>query len=98
MYLNIDTIHYPNNFYLENCKKDSIETHGAALRYVDARIEKLFNMFRRRKDTFVIICSDHGTCYGEDGYYNHRVSNDTVYTIPYKEFILKKEEGYEQNI
>ncbi len=88
MYVNVDTIHYPNNFYLEGVKKDNIETHASALRYVDERVEKLFDIFRKRGETFVILCSDHGTCYGEDGYYSHRVSNETVYTVPYKHFII----------
>ena len=88
MYINIDTIHYPNYFYLEGAKKDSIETHAAALRYVDERIEKLFDIFRRRGKTFVILCSDHGTCYGEDGYQFHCISHEIVYTVPYMHFAL----------
>ncbi len=88
MYVNVDTIHYPNYFYLDNEKRDSVESHSAALRYVDERIEKLFDLFRNRGNAFVILCSDHGTCYGEDGYYSHRVSNETVYTVPYKDFII----------
>lgn len=40
MYINIDTIHYPNHFYIENAKHgDTVETHAAALHYIDARIE-----------------------------------------------------------
>lgn len=40
MYINIDTIHYPNHFYIENAKPgDTVETHAAALHYIDARIE-----------------------------------------------------------
>lgn len=88
MYLNIDTIHYPNYFYLDGEKQDSRQTHGAALRYVDQRIEGLFDVFRKRGKTFVILCSDHGTCYGEDGYYFHNVSHEHVYTVPYKQFFI----------
>lgn len=88
MYLNVDTIHYPNYFYAESEKNDTKETHRAALGYVDQRVENLFNIFRKRGDTFVILCSDHGTCYGEDGYYFHNVSHEVVYTVPYKHFFL----------
>ncbi|PUJ25429.1 hypothetical protein DBP71_26290, partial [Salmonella enterica subsp. enterica serovar 4,[5],12:i:-] len=43
-------------------------SHAAALRYIDARIDGLLNIFRQTGgETFVIVCSDHGTCYGEDG-------------------------------
>ncbi|MBU5225949.1 STM4013/SEN3800 family hydrolase [Clostridium senegalense] len=88
MYVNIDTIHYPNNFYLDGAKQDNKETHAAALKYVDNRIERLFDIFRERGKTFVILCSDHGTCYGEDGYEFHCVSHEIVYTVPYKHFFL----------
>jgi hypothetical protein len=88
MYVNIDSIHYPNNFYLEGAKGDSVHTHAAALRYVDSHIEKLFDLFRARGKTFVIACSDHGSCYGEDGYHFHCLSHEIVYTVPYKHFVL----------
>lgn len=88
MYLNIDSIHYPNAFYLEGAKEDNVATHGAALRYVDGHLEKLFKIFKDRGPTFVIACSDHGSCYGEDGYNFHCLSHEIVYTVPYKHFFL----------
>lgn len=88
MYFNIDSIHYPNYFYVDGAKGDSIHTHAAALRYVDKNIERLFDLFRKRGKTFVIACSDHGSCYGEDGYYFHCLSHEIVYTVPYKHFVL----------
>lgn len=88
MYINIDAIHYPNYFYLDGAKDDNIDTHAAALRYVDSRLPKLFHAFKERNKTFVIACSDHGTCYGEDGYMFHGLNNDIVNTVPYKHFIL----------
>ena len=88
MYINISAIHYPNYFYVEGAKKDSVESHGAALRYVDAQLERLFYAFHEKGDTFVICCSDHGTCYGEDGYLYHGFNHPIVYTVPYKHFIL----------
>ncbi|MGX8796205.1 STM4013/SEN3800 family hydrolase [Fusibacter sp. JL298sf-3] len=88
MYLNIDTIHYPNAFYVEGAREDDKTTHAAALRYVDARIQQLFDLFKARGKTFVIACSDHGSCYGEDGYHFHCHSHDIVSTVPYKHFFL----------
>lgn len=88
LYLNIDSIHYPNYFYVDGAKEDSIHTHAAALQYVDSHIERLFHLFRERGKTFVIACSDHGSCYGEDGYHFHRLSHEIVYTVPYKHFVL----------
>lgn len=89
MFINISAIHYPNYFYSEGVKKDDCSTHGAALRYVDERLEKLFEAFRARNKTFVIACSDHGSCYGEDGYQFHGFNHEVVNTVPYKHFILE---------
>lgn len=90
MYINIDTIYYPNHFYIENAKPgDTVETHAAALHYIDARIEKLFDIFRQTgRETLVILCSDHGTCYGEDGKYFHSFNHPIVNTVPYFHFVL----------
>lgn len=90
MYINFSAIHYPNCHYVEGKKKDDKESHAAALRYVDSQLPRLFEAFRRRSDTLVIALSDHGTCYGEDGYEYHCISHEKVYTVPYKHFILRK--------
>jgi len=90
MYINIDAIHYPNYFYLDGAKIDSIESHAAALRYVDARLPRLFEAFKQRGKTFVIICSDHGSCYPETdgGYMFHGFNHEVTNTVPYKHFFL----------
>ncbi len=90
MYINISAIHYPNYFYIEGSTRDSVEAHGAALRYVDGELGRLFEAFQNIGDTFVICCSDHGTCYGEDGYWYHGFNHPIVGTVPYKHFILRK--------
>lgn len=89
LYLNIDAIHYPNYFYLDGAKEDNLETHAAALRYVDQCLEPLFQAFQKRCPTFVICCSDHGTCYGEDGALFHGINHPAVTAIPYKHFYLQ---------
>lgn len=88
MYINIDAIHYPNYFYLPGEKDDNIRTHAAALRYVDERLSLLFASFAKRGRTFVICCSDHGTCYGEDGKIFHGLNHPVVETVPYKHFFI----------
>ena len=92
LYLNVDAIHYPNYFYLEGAVpngRDSLQSHRAALRYVDTQLGRLFDGWKSlRKDTFVICCSDHGTCYGEDGCWSHGISHPMVNTVPYKHFFL----------
>ncbi len=89
MYLNVCAIHYPNCFYIDGCKNDSIETHRAALRYVDKQLGRLFDTWKeKRGKTFVICLSDHGSCYGEDGFVFHGVNHDIVNTVPYKHFFI----------
>ncbi|MDR1203006.1 MAG: STM4013/SEN3800 family hydrolase [Tannerellaceae bacterium] len=88
MYINFSAIHYPNYYYIDKEKEDSIHTHAAALRYVDSQLPRLFDAFRKRGDALVIAFSDHGTCYGEEGFFNHCVSHEVVYTVPYKHFRL----------
>lgn len=89
MYLNVCAIHYPNNFYLEGEKNDCLESHRAALRYTDEHLGRLFDAWKeKRGDTFVVCFSDHGTCYGEDGYSFHAVNHPAVNTVPYKHFFL----------
>ncbi|WP_067814337.1 STM4013/SEN3800 family hydrolase [Actinomadura kijaniata] len=87
--LNVSALHQPNWFHLDGATRDhgdSRASHAAALRYVDRHLERLFAAVRR--PTFVIICSDHGTAYGEDGHVGHRIGHEVVWTVPYGEFVL----------
>lgn len=93
MYINYCAIHYPNYYYIEGAKKDSLEAHRLALRDVDTQLGRLFAEFQSRNDTFVICLSDHGTCYGEDGVWFHCVNHPIVLTVPYKHFLMKKAQG-----
>ncbi len=88
LFMNISALHQPNCFYLPGATADSIETHAAALRYADSQLAPLFEAFRERGDTFVILCSDHGTTYGEDGYTGHRLAHEQVWNVPYAEFLM----------
>lgn len=90
-YINFSAIHYPNFHYAtdeKNSKKDDLNTHQLALEYVDSTLEPLFNSFKNKGKTFVIVTSDHGTCYGEDGYNFHGINHENVNTVPYKHFFL----------
>lgn len=95
LFINISAFHQPNYFYLDKNKqgkKDTIESHGAALEYVDSQLNRLWDAIKKRNNpTFCILCSDHGTAYGENGYTGHRISDETVWTVPYAEFFLRNE-------
>jgi hypothetical protein len=88
LFLNIAAVHQPNHFYLEGARHDSIASHAAALRYVDAQLPPLFHAASRRAPTLVFLLSDHGTAYGEAGYHGHRLAHPVVWTVPYAEFLL----------
>ena len=91
MYINFTALHYPCHYYVPGEKRDSVRSQGAALRAVDRQLGRLFTAFAQLGQTFVICCSDHGTCYGEDGMWYHGISHPLVYTVPYKHFMLQKE-------
>lgn len=88
LFINVSAIHAPNRVHLPGHDEDSLETHAAALRAVDAALAPLFEACAARAPTFVIVCSDHGTAYGEDGHHGHRVGHEAVWTVPYGHFIV----------
>ncbi|WP_171472111.1 STM4013/SEN3800 family hydrolase [Frigoriglobus tundricola] len=87
-FLNVSAVHQPNRFYLPGAADDTIESHAAALEYADAHLGRLFAGLRTRGPWLVVICSDHGTAYGEDGYTGHRLAHPSVWNVPYAEFVL----------
>ena len=88
LFVNVSALHQPNCGYLPGATEDSAATQAAALAYVDRCLPPLFEVMRRRGPALAVICSDHGTCYGEDGYWGHRVGHPVVWTVPYAEFVL----------
>ncbi|MCU6708266.1 STM4013/SEN3800 family hydrolase [Paenibacillus sp. J5C_2022] len=90
LFMNVSAIHGPNHYFVPGAKEDSVETQRAALRYVDGELGRLFAAMRaRQRPALCLVFSDHGTAYGEDGYYGHRLAHEVVWTVPYREFILK---------
>jgi hypothetical protein len=87
-FVNVAALHQPNYFYLAGARADSVASHAAALRYVDAHLPRLIQALRRGAPVFAILCSDHGTLYGEDGYTGHRVAHPIVTTVPYAEIAI----------
>jgi hypothetical protein len=88
LFLNISALHQPNYFYLQGATEDSPASQQAALTYVDAQLPPLFEAIRAHGPTFAILCADHGTAYGEEGYTGHRLAHPVVWTVPYAEFYL----------
>ncbi len=88
LFINISALHQPNYFYLPGAQTDSLASHAAALEYVDSQLPPLFEALQRRAPTLAILCSDHGTAYGEDGFVGHRLAHSVVWTVPYAEVVL----------
>ena len=88
LFINVSAIHQPNRFYLPGAAEDCLESHAAALEYVDEHVGRLLAGLRQRGPWLAVVCSDHGTAYGEDGYTGHRLAHPVVWEVPYAEFIL----------
>jgi len=89
-FLNVSALHQPNHFYLDDPTGKSGDTrasHAAALRYVDRHVPALFETLGKRGPLFAIICSDHGTLYGDDDYVGHRIAHPHVMNVPYAEVL-----------
>lgn len=51
----------------------------ACLEYADRNLAELLNMF---SPASIIICGDHGDCWGEDGLWEHGISHEMALTVP----------------
>lgn len=88
LFINIAALHQPNYLWTPGAGRDSVEAMSDALAYVDSQLPPLFEALRRRAPSLCVLCSDHGTAFGEDGYQGHRLAHPVVWTVPYAEFVL----------
>ncbi|MBL8956076.1 MAG: STM4013/SEN3800 family hydrolase [Myxococcaceae bacterium] len=87
MFINVSALHQPNCHYVPGATHDTLETHAAALEYVDGQLPPLFEALAARGPSLCIVCSDHGTAYGEDGHVGHRLAHPVVLEVPYAEWV-----------
>jgi arylsulfatase A-like enzyme len=60
------------------------ERQVEALRYLDGVLARLLD--RLPPDTWLIVTSDHGELFGEDGYFGHGpIAHDKVLEVPFLE-------------
>lgn len=88
LFINVSALHQPNCMYLEGAEQDSPESQLEALAYVDSQLHTLLALLQSRADLFAIVCSDHGTAYGESGQVGHRLNHPVVGDVPYADFLL----------
>jgi hypothetical protein len=93
-FLNVAALHQPNHYYGDQghvreggAEGDTRATHAAALRYVDRHVPALLDVLARRGPLFAIVCSDHGTLYGDDDFVGHRIAHPHVMNVPYAEVV-----------
>ncbi len=89
LFINISALHQPNCIFTPGATVDTKQTQAAALAYVDTWLPVLFAAVQRRGPTLVVICSDHGTAYGEEGYVGHRLAHPVVWNVPFAAFVLE---------
>jgi len=93
-FLNIGETHVP--YYFEGApwspqdnpcipfgeNNDAVESRRRqilALEWVDTQLAPLLNAF---SESTVIVCADHGDCWGEDGLWEHGISHPKVLEVP----------------
>ena len=59
--------------------KESRFRQSACLKWVDSRLGPLLDRF---SSGTILICSDHGDCWGEDGLWEHGISHEATLSVP----------------
>lgn len=85
LFMNLSATHPPTTIFVRGAKEESPATQAAALRDLDRHLPLLFDALRARGGAVGIVCSDHGTCFGDDGFTGHRLAHPAVWTVPYAE-------------
>ncbi len=84
--VNVATTHAPTHLHLDGAHRDGVDTQAAALAAADADLGRLLAGLRR--PTLLVVCADHGDCFGEDGRHGHGIAHPLVLTVPYAEVVL----------
>ena len=64
----------------ETCNADeSSRRQLLCLQWIDKKISGLLKLF---SNSTILICSDHGDCWGEDGLWEHGISHEKTLTVP----------------
>jgi hypothetical protein len=72
-----------NDAALAQLRERQIES----LRYIDGVIDRLFNLVP--SNTWIIVTSDHGELFGEDGYFGHGpIAHEKVLEVPFVEGLV----------
>jgi len=71
-------------FFNDDVLLELRERQLIALRYLDGVMARLFDLVP--EDTWIVVTSDHGELFGEDGYFGHGpIAHDKVLEVPFVE-------------
>ncbi|GEM47501.1 STM4013/SEN3800 family hydrolase [Deinococcus cellulosilyticus] len=88
LFLNLSATHKPTHIFHADLQTDSPETQKAALEQAEPHLVRLLEAQQQRGPALVILTSDHGEAFGEDGFHGHRLGHEVVWTVPYAEFVI----------
>lgn len=66
-------------FGSNNSREKSRFRQRKCLEFIDKNIGEILDLF---KNDNIIICSDHGDCWGENGLWEHSIHHEAVVTVP----------------
>jgi hypothetical protein len=66
-------------YQLADRSQECRERQRASLEFID---RKIGDLLRRHMDGTIIICADHGDCWGEDGLWEHAFMHEMTTTVP----------------
>jgi hypothetical protein len=85
LFINAAATHPPTRIFAPGAADESPATQRAALVALDRQLPELLAALRGRGGAVGIVCADHGTCFGEDGFVGHRHAHPLVMNVPYAE-------------
>ncbi len=88
LFINFSACHPPHSIFLDNPCADGLESQTAALASIDAQLPRLFGALTAHRPLLAILCSDHGTTFGEEGFHGHRLGHPHVWNVPYMHALM----------
>ena len=88
LFVNFSACHPPHHFYAATPGSDGFDSQCGALASIDAQFPALVSALTKFRPLLAIVCSDHGTTFGEDGFTGHRLGHPNVWDVPYMHTLL----------
>jgi hypothetical protein len=90
LFINFSACHPPHHFFASETATDGFESQCAALASIDCELPALFEALTSRRPLLAVLCSDHGTAFGEDGFHGHRIGHRHVWDVPYMQALFAR--------